>query len=274
MPAEKHDQGTQTHLGPILALERLVGVRLSRSSATSLRRCPYLRQPTWCSRPCSRSTTCRPSALIDGYWLIAAGQRRPAPAHHGRSRQVTRVTTEILGHAACFRADSFMAKVPKVPGENHAPQFLGTQNYGNNNTRSIYNLPKREACLMAIFSIAERFSLGGNVRTPKTEKPFLLRALQPKRRSSCPYFCAGICAARSMSRLQPLAEVSTPRSTPQQGIRSALSRRVTHCHGMSHGGCRPFAYPIAIVLSEASRMGGTTSYPCLALPHHSQRSQP
>lgn len=49
-----------------------------------------------------------------------------------------------------LRHDHFMTKVPKVLGENYAPKFLGTQVYGNNNTRSIYSLPKREACLMAM----------------------------------------------------------------------------------------------------------------------------
>jgi hypothetical protein len=43
-----------------------------------------------------------------------------------------------------------MAKVPQVLGEANAPKFLGTQTYGNNNIRSIYNFPKREACLMAM----------------------------------------------------------------------------------------------------------------------------
>lgn len=49
-----------------------------------------------------------------------------------------------------LRHDNFMAKVPRVLGENNAPNFLGTQAYGNNNTRNIYILPKREACLMAM----------------------------------------------------------------------------------------------------------------------------
>ncbi len=49
-----------------------------------------------------------------------------------------------------LRHDHFMVKVPKVLGEIHAPKFLGTQVYGNNNTRPIYKLPKREACLMAM----------------------------------------------------------------------------------------------------------------------------
>lgn len=49
-----------------------------------------------------------------------------------------------------LRHDHFMVKVPKVLGESHAPKFLGTQVYGNNNTRAIYSLPKREACLMAM----------------------------------------------------------------------------------------------------------------------------
>ena len=48
------------------------------------------------------------------------------------------------------RHDNLMAKVPKVLGESHAPKFLGTQTYGNNNSRSIYNFPKREACLVAM----------------------------------------------------------------------------------------------------------------------------
>ena len=50
---------------------------------------------------------------------------------------------------AVLRHDSFMDKVPKVLGDN-APKFLGTQIYGNNNTRAIYTFPKREACLMAM----------------------------------------------------------------------------------------------------------------------------
>lgn len=49
-----------------------------------------------------------------------------------------------------LRHDDFMRKVPSVLGEGHAPKFIGTQNYGNNNTRHIYNFPKREACLMAM----------------------------------------------------------------------------------------------------------------------------
>lgn len=49
-----------------------------------------------------------------------------------------------------LRHDHFMTKVPDVLGENHAPKFLGTQNYGNNNIRAICTFPKREACLMAM----------------------------------------------------------------------------------------------------------------------------
>lgn len=51
-----------------------------------------------------------------------------------------------------LRHDSFMDKVPKVLGEA-APKFIGTASYTVNNaarTRSIYNFPKREACLMAM----------------------------------------------------------------------------------------------------------------------------
>lgn len=49
-----------------------------------------------------------------------------------------------------LRHDDFMRKVPIVLGESYAPNFLGSQSYGNNNTRSIYIFPKREACLMAM----------------------------------------------------------------------------------------------------------------------------
>lgn len=49
-----------------------------------------------------------------------------------------------------LRHDDFMRKAPSVLGDDHAPKFIGTQNYGNNNTRHIYQFPKREACLMAM----------------------------------------------------------------------------------------------------------------------------
>ena len=53
-----------------------------------------------------------------------------------------------------LRHDNFMAKVPKVLGENTAPKFLGTAKYakGNNSfgERPIYNLPQREAFLMVM----------------------------------------------------------------------------------------------------------------------------
>ena len=52
--------------------------------------------------------------------------------------------------SAELRHDNFMAKVPQVLGEIHAPKFLGTQNYGNNNSRAIYRFPKRESMLMAM----------------------------------------------------------------------------------------------------------------------------
>lgn len=48
-----------------------------------------------------------------------------------------------------LRHDHFMAKVQKVLGSD-APEFLGTQKYGNNISRQVYNLPKREASLMVM----------------------------------------------------------------------------------------------------------------------------
>lgn len=49
-----------------------------------------------------------------------------------------------------LRHDHFMTKVTEVLGKINAPKFLGTQVYGINNRRSIYNFPKREAMLMAM----------------------------------------------------------------------------------------------------------------------------
>lgn len=53
-----------------------------------------------------------------------------------------------------LRHDSFMAKVPKVLGEEVAPKFFGTTTYinggGGEQVQGIYNFPKREACLMAM----------------------------------------------------------------------------------------------------------------------------
>lgn len=55
--------------------------------------------------------------------------------------------TRLEGSTA-LRHDNFMTKVPKVI--KNAPKFLGTMKYGVNNTRQVYNFPKREACLMAM----------------------------------------------------------------------------------------------------------------------------
>lgn len=48
-----------------------------------------------------------------------------------------------------LRHDNFMVKIEKHPGID-APRFLGTQKYGNGNTRNVYNLPKRECELMVM----------------------------------------------------------------------------------------------------------------------------
>lgn len=49
---------------------------------------------------------------------------------------------------------SFMAKVPQVLGEVTAAKYFASVNYqsgnGATNSRSVYNFPKREACLMAM----------------------------------------------------------------------------------------------------------------------------
>jgi len=80
-----------------------------------------------------------------------------AMTHSMPSRQVTMSSLELVEfintqrgpNKVQLRHDHFMAKVPKVLGF-HAPKFLGTQKYGNGNSREICVFPKREACLMAM----------------------------------------------------------------------------------------------------------------------------
>lgn len=49
-----------------------------------------------------------------------------------------------------LRHDHFMAKVPKVLGENQSPIFLGDYKDAKGRTYPCYHFPKREACLMAM----------------------------------------------------------------------------------------------------------------------------
>lgn len=83
---------------------------------------------------------------------------------------VALINATLQDGEAELRHDNFMAKVPKVLGENDAPKFIGTQKYGNNNERKIYNLPRREAMLMAM---SYSYKLQGAVyyRWQELEKP-------------------------------------------------------------------------------------------------------
>ena len=81
--------------------------------------------------------------------------------------------------AAELRHDHFMVKIEKHPGID-APKFLGTQTYGNNNTRKVYNLPKREAELMVMSESRE-------VQTRVYDRMSALEArpsLQPQQQAS------------------------------------------------------------------------------------------
>lgn len=51
---------------------------------------------------------------------------------------------------APLRHDHFMAKVPKVLGQEAAPKFRDSYVGKDNTSRPCYRLPKREACLMAM----------------------------------------------------------------------------------------------------------------------------
>ena len=75
--------------------------------------------------------------------------------------QVTMSSLEIVDFINEYRAknesnpvqlrhDSFMAKVPKVLGENQSPKFIGDYKDAKGRTYPCYYIPKREACLMAM----------------------------------------------------------------------------------------------------------------------------
>lgn len=75
--------------------------------------------------------------------------------------QVTMSSLEIVDFINEYRAknesnpvqlrhDSFMAKAPKVLGENQSPKFIGDYKDAKGRTYPCYYFPKREACLMAM----------------------------------------------------------------------------------------------------------------------------
>ena len=66
------------------------------------------------------------------------------------SLELVQIINELRPEGAAeLRHDNFVTKIEKHPGID-APKFLGTQKYGNNNTRKVYNLPKRECELMVM----------------------------------------------------------------------------------------------------------------------------
>ena len=74
-----------------------------------------------------------------------------------QSKEVTMTSLELVEYInserqseRALRHDHFMVKVPKVLGENTAPKFRGSYLAKDGSTRPCYNLPKREACLMAM----------------------------------------------------------------------------------------------------------------------------
>jgi hypothetical protein len=90
-----------------------------------------------------------------------------------------------------LRHDHFMAKVPKVLGEEVAPKFLGTTTYingaGAHVPRNIYLFPKREACLMAM---SYSYDLQAKVYDRMTE-------LEEQQRPALPNFSNPAEAARA-----------------------------------------------------------------------------
>lgn len=60
------------------------------------------------------------------------------------------INSQRADGAAELRHDHFMAKVPKVLGEEAAPNFRGSYIGRDGTARPCYVFPKREACLMAM----------------------------------------------------------------------------------------------------------------------------
>ena len=82
-------------------------------------------------------------------------------AQTNNTDQVTMSSLEIVDFINEYRAknesnpvqlrhDSFMAKVPKVLGENQSPKFIGDYKDAKGRTYPCYYFQKREACLMAM----------------------------------------------------------------------------------------------------------------------------
>lgn len=96
-----------------------------------------------------------------------------------------------LAELCSVRHDHFMVKVPKVLGESLAPEFLGTSYYtngaGNSVPRPCYNLPKREACLMAM---SYSYELQAKVYDKMTE-------LEEANKQKLPDFNNPVIAARA-----------------------------------------------------------------------------
>ncbi len=80
---------------------------------------------------------------------------------NSNKNQVTMSSPEIVDFINEYRAknesnpvqlrhDSFMAKVPKVLGENQSPKFIGDYKDAKGRTYPCYRFPKREAYLMAM----------------------------------------------------------------------------------------------------------------------------
>ncbi len=111
------------------------------------------------------------------------------------SLEIVKVVNTIRkseGNNTELRHDDFMRKVSDVLGELNATKFLGTQIYGNNNRRNIYNLPKREAMLMAMSysysvqaAVYDAYESLKIEQTPKelSRKDILLLALEAEERA-------------------------------------------------------------------------------------------
>lgn len=131
-------------------------------------------------------------------------------ALHGGASAITMTSLDLVDFInsqrkegeSDLRHDHFMAKVPKVLGEEHAPKFreMTTVVVGNGATRQspIYRLPKREACLMAM---SYSYELQAKVFDRMTE-------LEARAMQTLPDFSNPVAAARAWADAEEAKQIA------------------------------------------------------------------
>lgn len=143
-----------------------------------------------------------------------------------------------------LRHDHFMAKVPKVLGEDHAPKFRGmievTVGKGATRQSPIFRLPKREACLMAM---SYSYDLQAKVFDRMTE-------LETRERLGLPDFTDPAASAMAWAEQFKAKQVATEKAKVLEAKVEEDAPKVEFFHKVTIA-------PGAITLAETSKILGT-----------------